>query len=213
MTKSEMWIPEQVIVKRSDKEMAIFNPKGQYIKCPLRCSLTLMNSKPGDLYANLKSPIDDQSGDSNVREDLDANFSNDYLGGALTNTEKEGLIKLSCDTQIKNNEDFGPRYSNRRGNFEVRLALCPPGCYKIGESSVFGQGIHPEESSICKSAIVDGAMPLIGGVIGIGVTSGLDFYERSHPSQGIEIRSFQRSSKSFFTYKVILFLSFKLKKY
>ena len=55
MTKSEMWIPEQVIVKRSEKEMAVFNPKGQYIKCPLRCSLTISNPKPGDVYASSKS--------------------------------------------------------------------------------------------------------------------------------------------------------------
>lgn len=197
MTKSEMWIPEQVTVKRLEKETTVFNPKGQYIKCPLRCSFTINNPKPGDLYA-----IKSESGDSNQPENDDNNLFNDYLGGALTNAEKEGIIKLTCDSMVKNNDDFGPRYANRRGNFEAILALCPTGCFKTGDTSVFGLGIHPEESSICKAAIVDGAMPLIGGVIGVGVTSGLDFYERANPKHGIEVRSFQRSSKSFFPYKV-----------
>ena len=204
MTKSEMWIPEQITVQRTDKETSLFNPKGQYIKCPLRCSLTLTNPKPGDLYASLKSPGDNMLSDSNSEEDNDNNFFNDYLGGALTNTEKQSMIQLTCDTFVKNNDNFGPRYANRRGNFEAILALCPPGCHKIGDTMVYGLGLHPEESSICKSAIVDGAMPLIGGVIGVGVTNGLDFYERSNPKQGIEIKSFQRSSKSFFTYKVFI---------
>lgn len=211
MTKSEMWIPEQLIVKRSEKEIAIFNPKGQYIKCPLRCSLTITNPKPGDVYAGSKglSNNDDIIGES---DEQDNNFFNDYLGGALTSVEKDSLLRLSCDSLVKNNEDFGPRYANRKGNFMAILALCPSGCHKIGVTSVYGLGIHSEESSICKSAIVDGAMPMIGGVIGIGVTNGLDFYERANPKFGIDIRPFQRSSKSFFTYKVLSLTFFKFRK-
>lgn len=207
MTKSDMWIPEQIIVKRNGKEISVFNPKGQYLKCPLVCSLTLTNTKPGDLYASLKSSKEDEQSETttlNGSTNEENSLFNDYLGGALTATEKQGIINLSCDTIIKNNEDFGPKYANGKGNFLMILAICPPGCYKTGESLVFGQGIHPQESSICKSAIVDNAMPLIGGVIGVGVVNGLEYYERANRKNGIEIHSFQNSAKSFFTYKVSL---------
>ena len=49
------------------------------------------------------------------------------------------------------------------------IAKCPPGCYKAGAQGVFGMSIHNEESSICKSAVIDNASPLSGGVIGVGV--------------------------------------------
>lgn len=202
MTKTDMWIPKQIIVKRNEKEMSIFNPKGQSIKCPLRCSMTMINPKPGDLYAKSSQSQEDEKGDSdNIINEHDSLF-NDYLGAALTSIEKEELVKLTCDSLVKNNGDFGPNYGNRKANFMSVLAICPPGCFKSGETSVFGLGIHPQESSICKSAIVDGAMPLIGGVIGIGIVSGLEYYERASPKNGIEVHSFQKSSKSFFTYKV-----------
>jgi hypothetical protein len=45
--------------------------------------------------------------------------------------------------------------------------------------AVFGRGIHPEESSICKSAIVDSSMPILGGVVGVAITFGLSGYEGS----------------------------------
>ncbi len=46
---------------------------------------------------------------------------------------------------------------------------------------VFGYNIHPEESSICKAAIIDNAMPLIGGVVGIGIGVGLEKYPSGEP--------------------------------
>jgi hypothetical protein len=45
-TKSDMWIPQEIIVKRGGQEESKFDPKGQLIKCPLKCSMTLMNPKP-----------------------------------------------------------------------------------------------------------------------------------------------------------------------
>jgi len=41
-----MWIPQSITVKRGGQETAKFNPKGQLIKCPVKCSMTLMNPKP-----------------------------------------------------------------------------------------------------------------------------------------------------------------------
>jgi hypothetical protein len=75
------------------------------------------------------------------------------------------MIILTCDDIVRNNERFGPKYT-KFINFEMIIAVCPPGCAK-SETNVFGLGIHPDESGICKSAIVDRAMPETGGVIGI----------------------------------------------
>lgn len=38
---------------------------------------------------------------------------------------------------------------------------------------VFGKGVHPAESSICKAAIYDQSMPIIGGIVGVGIQPGL----------------------------------------
>ena len=98
-----------------------------------------------------------------------AKLANDYSGAGLTSFEKTKMVDLGCDDMIKGNENFGPSYSNDIPNFEMIIGKCPPGCYKVGSVSVFGLSIHNEESSICKSAVVDNASPLSGGVIGIGI--------------------------------------------
>jgi len=43
----------------------------------------------------------------------------------------------------------------------------------LHESKVFGEGVHPEETSICRSAILDRAVPFSGGLLGMGVAQGL----------------------------------------
>mmetsp|Transcript_118154 Transcript_118154/g.176567 ORF Transcript_118154/g.176567 Transcript_118154/m.176567 type:complete len:91 (-) Transcript_118154:4050-4322(-) len=82
------------------------------------------------------------------------------------------------------------------------LAVCPEDCWKEGDRSVFGIGLHAEESGICQAAIVDNSMPLFGGVIGIGITRGLERYEGGQEIKGIKIKNMKNSKKSFFTYKV-----------
>lgn len=42
-------------------------------------------------------------------------------------------------------------------------------CHDKGDKPVIGVGIHPAEASICKSAIYDWSMPILGGIIGIGI--------------------------------------------
>lgn len=149
--KTESWAPYQFIVRRKDKEQSVFDVKGANINCPLRCSITVLSPKP-------EVTISDDKGETSE----DRNVYNDYSGAGLTNAERKGILQLSCDTVIKNNKDFGPRYSSNMVNFLTKIAICPSDCFKIGESKIFGLGIHPEESSICKSAIIDRSMPLLG---------------------------------------------------
>jgi hypothetical protein len=48
MTQSDMWIVDQVTVKRGGREEVNFVPKElAWIKCPAKCSITIMNPKPG----------------------------------------------------------------------------------------------------------------------------------------------------------------------
>lgn len=233
MYKEDDWGPDEIVVKRSSKEVATFASKGQSIKCPLQCSLTIMNAKPGseetDAEADQKK---NESADASSQTEEDINndgtggqgasesaaaaaaaggdsFNNDkntlengYQGNGLSGEEFKNLIELKCEDKLKDNEHFGPQFSNNNVNFEPYIAICPHDCWKQGATSVFGLGIHPEEASICRSAIVDRSMPLTGGVIGIGVTHGLNDYQKAPNYADLEIRAHKVSKRSFFTYKV-----------
>ena len=53
MTQSDMWIVDQVTVKRGGREEVEFVPKElAWIKCPAKCSITIMNPKPGIVKKN-----------------------------------------------------------------------------------------------------------------------------------------------------------------
>lgn len=55
------------------------------------------------------------------------------------------------------------------------LARCPAGCH-LSQGQVFGTGIHPENSPICLSAMIDRAMSEYGGIISISIFPGLEKY-------------------------------------
>jgi len=40
-------------------------------------------------------------------------------------------------------------------NYDLFLVQCPTNCDSIGQGKVYGVGIHPSMSSICKSALYD----------------------------------------------------------
>ena len=222
MYKADDWIPDQIIVKRAGKETSTFQAKGQSIKCPLQCALTIMNPKNEEKEVEVaSSEAEDISGDDqgDVKEDEDVNdgsrsksdksdessktgFENTYHGQGLSDKESKDMLELTCDDKIKDNEDFGPKYGNKLINFESFIAVCPKDCWKPGSSPIFGVGVHPEESSICRSAIVDHSMPFFGGVIGVGVMHGLPSYEAGPTFGGLEVKAHQSSPKSFMTYKV-----------
>lgn len=229
MYKSDIWIPDQLIVKRSGKESSIFLTKGQSINCPLQCSVTIMNPKPGDeletssTQSNSKESSGDSGNteqeneqnndvsissgsnslsDSSLGEESNSGFENTYKGSGLSNIETKNMIELSCEDKLKENENFGPKFPGREVNFETYIGICPKDCWKPGSTPIFGTGIHSDEASICRSAIVDRSMPFFGGIIGIGVSHGLKSYQASAKYGGLEIKSYKSSSKSFFTYKV-----------
>ncbi len=93
--------------------------------------------------------------------------------------------------------------NDARINHQLFLAFCPPGCANIGDSKAKGLGIHPDDASICKSALADGAVPNTGGVVGIGTYVGINNYDKSHGKvNGIEVGKNKAAGKSFSVVKV-----------
>jgi len=88
------------------------------------------------------------------------------------------MENIGCDTIIKDNSDFGGVWMDNRINHELFIVKCPANCDIFGESKVKGIGIHPDDSSICKSAIIDRAMPVVGGIIGVGLYTGISKYDK-----------------------------------
>jgi len=87
------------------------------------------------------------------------------------------MIELSCDAKLKDDIRFGGTYAVNTTNYVMKIVKCPNDCYKPNENgNVYGYGIHPQESSICMSALTDRSMPFHGGVIGVNVLSGLSKY-------------------------------------
>jgi len=116
--------------------------------------------------------------------------------------EKSGLVTLTCDEVVKDNPKFGPNFVGNSPNYKLVIAKCPSGCYKPSSTPTLGMGIHPEESSICRAAIVDRSIPLYGGIIGVNILTGLNKYEEGHLYHGIKTEKMAQSSKSFTTIKI-----------
>jgi hypothetical protein len=78
---------------------------------------------------------------------------------------------------LQNNDEalFGPEYPTKNINYLSVLAKCPYDCH-TKSGTVYGLGIHPENSPICLSALVDQAISYYGGLISILISPGLDNY-------------------------------------
>jgi len=99
------------------------------------------------------------------------------------------MISITCSDKVLGDLRFGPVYAGKP-NYEFYIVKCPNFCGESGMINAFGRYIHPEESGICKSAIVDNAMPLTGGVVGVGIGVGLPKYPEAPESYGIKIVEF-----------------------
>jgi len=127
---------------------------------------------------------------------------NDFGGAALSATEKANMVELTCDEVVKDNPKFGPKFVGQFPNYKLIIAKCPTGCSGPSNSPTMGKGIHPEESSVCRAAIIDRSMPLFGGVIGINILTGIDGYESTEKYHSIKAIKKGPSLKSFTTYKI-----------
>ena len=84
------------------------------------------------------------------------------------------------------------------------LARCPANCHRT-QGQVYGTGIHPENSPICLSALVDQAISDYGGIIQISIFPGLEKYlsNKSHKQNLIKVNPYiGHSNKSYVVSKV-----------
>jgi hypothetical protein len=44
--------------------------------------------------------------------------------------EKSTIMKITCETVVHGNRDFGPEFSNEIPNTETYLVECPPNCHE-----------------------------------------------------------------------------------
>lgn len=64
------------------------------------------------------------------------------------------MMELTCDSVVKGDVAFGPKAVGKP-NYHLYIAKCPANCHDLGEKKLFGAGIHPGESSVCKAALYD----------------------------------------------------------
>jgi len=111
------------------------------------------------------------------------------------------MIDVNCGDKVKGDDRFGPVFAGKP-SYNFYIVRCPANCEKSGNVNVYGQYIHPEESGICKSALVDNAIPLSGGVIGIGIGVGLPKYPGRPEKYGMTVVEHMDSAKSYYVFKI-----------
>ena len=135
-----------------------------------------------DITEKLKNPGHDsikmEKTDEQNNNDDGGNMQNPH-GGLLSNTEKNKIINLKCDTKLENpsrtNLLFGPDFPTSFPNYMNVLARCPANCY-LSKEKIYGIGIHPSSTPICLAAIIDNAVSLYGGIISISILPGMPKY-------------------------------------
>ena len=155
----------------------------------------------------------DKAGDSSGGEEkppADELNVHDPNGGLMEIKDKKAMIDLKCDQILKNPDDetnlFGPDYPTKDVNYSTIIARCPANCHTLRNINVYGLSIHPSESPICMSAIVDHAISLYGGIFSISLFSGYDKYllTEDGPKEvyKIPIKPYGESKKSYVLAKI-----------
>ena len=152
-----------------------------------------------------KNPTEEQ-----VKPKEDTLDVHDPNGGLMSVSDKKSIIDLKCDQILKNPDEetilFGPDYPTKDVNYYTILVRCPSNCHTLKSVDVYGLSIHPAESPICLSAIVDNAASLYGGIFSISLFSGYDKYElpQNTPSEikSIKIKPYGPSKKSYVLAKI-----------
>lgn len=181
------FLPEEIIVKYDSQN-------GRQERMFKNTENEIIDSSDKTLM--LKLPKPNSKDNESEYEKANKNFNS-----VLSSKDKLKVIKISCVDVLKDNQNFGPKYVTNVVNYSMFLVECPSNCTKI-KNRVYGLGIHPEESPICISAIIDRSMSLYGGIIGINVISGIQSYTGGKKIFGFQIESYGVSKRSFTITKV-----------
>ncbi|MCQ2815708.1 MAG: hypothetical protein MJ252_00430 [archaeon] len=188
---NDNWIPEEIVVRKSSENGGNQGLYEKVFKNYKNLAVEDLNPLTLTLEENSDSIINDSSQSLKTYSILDEN-------------DMKNLIKLSCYDTLKDNDNFGPIYGGEDNyvNYMSFLAECPSDCLFKPAAPTYGVGIHPEESSICSSAIVDRASSIYGGIISININKGLDLYTGGLKIFGISISPFIKSKRSFTVSKI-----------
>lgn len=176
------FLPDEIIVKYANingKQERVFRNKENEILENSEKSLMLKLPKPNS--------------DENEEEIEEANKN---FNSILSSKDKLKVANISCVDVLKDNQYFGPRYVTNYVNYSMYLVKCPSNCLKY-KTRVYGLGIHPEESPICISAIIDRAVSFYGGIIGVNVLSGIAAYTGGKNYFGYQVESYGNSKRSY----------------
>jgi len=106
--------------------------------------------------ASANSPVPNPMKDKDEGENI-----HNPDGGLMSVVDRQRIINLTCTQALFNpsssNPIFGPDYPTNKPNYLNILARCPGDCHKSSEK-IIGIGIHPLNSPICLSALVDNAI-------------------------------------------------------
>jgi hypothetical protein len=108
-------------------------------------------------------------------EKANSNNNQMFNGSSLTPDENYLIKTVECATTGAEIFSDYTDYQADGFNYEMKLLRCPANC-NVGGTTV-GLGQHPQSSPVCVSAIVDGAMPVHGGVISISKYNGATGYD------------------------------------
>ncbi len=155
---NDLWRPDEIIVKKinSSGESIEKNFKNLDNRVLISMDKSLTFKLPRIEDVNETSPTINSS-------------------ALLDTKDQDKVIKLSCTDVLKDNESFGPTYMTSNVNYMMFFAECPANCNRIQQRAI-GMGVHPEEASICLSALVDRAISFYGGIISVNIFKGLGSY-------------------------------------
>lgn len=183
--------PEELIIKYDSyngKQDRIFKNKDNVVISSTESFISFRLVKPNS--------------NSNNLTDYSDNNNNVDSQNILNTKDLSSIKKISCTETVKDNPIFGPNYVTNNVNYSMHLIECPYNCMKL-QSKIYGIGIHPEESPICLSAIVDKVLPFYGGLITVNINKGLNsYYSGEKIIYNIRVDSFNESKRSFTVSKV-----------
>ena len=163
MSDNKLWQFEHMIgVNSSQKKIEEFNCTSTSFE-PFR-SMTSPSTQHGQ-----NSRVDEGNNEEAGCEKERNNYDINKIGGLIPDFEKQQIIDLECMETAENKtgsydgSKFGPNYESSHLNAICLLARCPNHCFKY-EGSIKGTGVHPFDSSICLSAMLDKTISPYGGI-------------------------------------------------
>jgi len=151
----------------------------QIMRCGEMCSAVFCKDENA-----LKSVQNDESAEfsnNDIKNVIDsmqkANTNNNGLfnGGQLDPQDQYLVRTVSCKTTGAEVFADYADYQEDGFNYEMKMVKCPADCNN--NAIIIGLGQHPQSTPVCAAAIVDGAMPVYGGIVAVNKYNGAQGFD------------------------------------